>query len=82
MNVVSKGDRLACVQHANGTLRIYRTDQHGGKKPVGCDDSFFVDIPFTQDNSHAACKLVAEACGLHAVAAGEGLGGSLLFDLV
>ncbi len=81
MNIVKKGEHLACVKHVGGTTRIYLTGKNRQKKKIVNDDSFFVAIPFSEENSYALCKLIAESQGMHAVPAGQGMGGSFLFDL-
>lgn len=82
MNTVKKGDVLSCVKYYGGVTRIYLADKYRLRKRVGNDDSFFVDISFSQSNSQAICKLIAECQGLHAVATGQGMGGSFLFEVV
>ncbi len=82
MNSVERGDRLTCIKHVDGSTRIYLSDKNRQKKKVGGDDSFFVNIPFSEGNSAAACRLIAECQGMHANSAGVGIGGSFLFDLV
>lgn len=79
---IEKTDRLACVRYVNGTTRIYLTDNRGIKKDVNGDDSFFVDILFSEENSRALCKLIAKCLGMRAVDAGRGMRDSFLFDLV
>ena len=82
MSIATRGDRLACTRHVDGSTRIYLTNRNCQKKRVGGDDSFFVAIPFSEENSRATCRLIAECQGLHAKASGQGMGGSFLFDLV
>ncbi len=82
MPIISEGDHLVCVKHVNDNLRIYLIDKNNRKKKVSNDDSFFVDVAFTEATAKTICELIAKTAGLHIIAGGKGLGGSFIFKLI
>lgn len=82
MSIVERGDRLACVGHIGSMIRIYLSNGDGVKKQIGRDDSFFINLLFSEENVRVACQLIAESNGLCANSVGKGMGGATLFELV